>query len=113
MISKELFCTCLEEVMESYEADDLIYKASKVANVEFDLGLSYLASNVIKLLIYSIFGNTDDDNFLWWWIDELDFGRNELARSVDFELCGKKYVSVDLSSAENLYDFLKEEVVRS
>ena len=101
MLTKEEFCSHIEDIKKYVDFDDKVYDSSRKIGIMdgIELRTSALCNNVIDLLCKIMDDENDDISFFCW---ELDFGRKwEEGCMVD-----EDDNDIDLSSSENLYDYL-------
>lgn len=72
MISKELFCKCINEIDQQHTYNDSATTSLKQIGFEMDFIVSPLEFMLIQVLQVSLH---DDNTWIEWFIYETDFGR--------------------------------------
>lgn len=101
MISKELFVEIIDDLnrAENYQKDlNSFFKAHDTDGYIFQPDCSV---SVLKLL-HEMFGKADEADWIEYYCFELDYGKKYKPGCVVDE----HNKEIDMSSAENLYDFL-------
>ena len=105
-ISKEEFCSILERLKEAKDlvdkVDDLFNKSRENIENDFVNGASLQISHestVVKLLKFIM---NDQDDWIGYFIYELDYGRKYEAGMIQDE----NGMDIDISSSEKVYDYI-------
>ena len=111
-MKKELFVTAIEKIDKTERAfnkiNDVIGENRDVFGDTQILMSGELSYQILRLISDSYGLDTDDDNVLYWWVYDMNFGR-------DFKIGDFSYIDengkchdVDLSTIVKLYDYLEE-----
>jgi len=100
LLSKESFCKRLDSIRRAWDTDTMVSKLARGYGVDdVSVNTSFLMIDVIELL--EVLMRDQSSGWIWYFVSDLDFGRSfKPGKVVD------KGKSVDLSTAEKLYDFL-------
>lgn len=99
-ITRELFCEVLADVERADQYAEGLNNYFKNNNVDGYIYQPDCACSVIKLL-HELCGDADKDNWISYFCYELDFGKKSNKLNPKYK--GKE---IDLSTSDNLYDFL-------
>lgn len=103
-ISKELFVEAIEDMKKSDDYQNWLNKTMQSKGVEGYLYQPNCVDIVIKLL-HNLFYNTDKGDTISYFCLDLDYGRKWKPGSI----ADKNGKDIDLSTSENLYDYLISE----
>lgn len=114
MITKQEFVDIIEKLKQ---VNDFVYETNKKARELNDAiisdffnasSLSISHETIVVRLLENMF---NDKDILSWWLYDLDYGRKFKFGYLQEEKNGKM-VSIDLSTAEKLYDYLIQNLER-
>ena len=114
MITKQEFVDIIEKLKQ---VNDFVDETNKKARELSDAiisdffnasSLSILHETIVVRLLENMF---NDKDILSWWLYDLDYGRKFKFGYLQEEKNGKM-VSIDLSTAEKLYDYLIKNLER-
>lgn len=100
-LTKDSFVSIINNVKKVMDYDKALNKLFEKYSVDGYLHQPDCMCDTISLL-HIIFGDCDKDEWISYFCFELDFGRNY----EDGKVINKDGATIDLSTADKLYDFL-------
>ena len=106
MISKEDFVKSISAIQKAFECENELNDVFKKYGVGSEIYLSGMCADAIVNLLHIIFGAADEEEWISYFCFDLNFGK-DFQKGTIVCVDGSK---PDMFTAEDLYDFLIEEL---